>query len=144
MLRKSREEILKTLRHRQHRGKSQQVLELVQVLQQNVVKKQTLICSSFTTLDVSEWQEEVLYQEFFLTVMPMPSFRKWGQEVLPIVKKTPVLAGVCGTDPFRVMDIFLKQLKEQGFNGVQNFPTVGLIDGKFQCKFRGNRNGIWS
>lgn len=56
-----------------------------------------------------------------------------GQEVLPIVKKTPVLAGVCGTDPFRVMDIFLKQLKEQGFNGVQNFPTVGLIDGKFRA-----------
>ena len=44
----------------------------------------------------------------------------------------PVLAGVCGTDPFRVMDIFLKQLKEQGFNGVQNFPTVGLIDGVFR------------
>ena len=57
--------------------------------------------------------------------------QEMGQEVLPIVKKTPVLAGVCGTDPFRVMDIFLKQLKAQGFNGVQNFPTVGLIDGKF-------------
>lgn len=56
-----------------------------------------------------------------------------GQEVLPIVKKTPVLAGVCGTDPFRIMEIFLKQLKEQGFNGVQNFPTVGLIDGKFRA-----------
>ena len=51
----------------------------------------------------------------------------------PIVKKTPVLAGVCGTDPFRVMDLFLKQLKDQGFNGVQNFPTVGLIDGKFRA-----------
>lgn len=58
--------------------------------------------------------------------------QEMGQEVLPIVKKTPVLAGVCGTDPFRVMDIFLKQLKAQGFNGVQNFPTVGLIDGKFR------------
>ena len=52
---------------------------------------------------------------------------------MPIVKKTPVLAGVCVTDPFRVMEIFLKQLKEQGFNGVQNFPTVGLIDGKFRA-----------
>ena len=52
-----------------------------------------------------------------------------GAEVLPVVKHTPVLAGVCGTDPFRVMDIYLKQLKDQGFNGVQNFPTVGLIDG---------------
>lgn len=59
--------------------------------------------------------------------------QEMGQEVLPIVEKTPVLAGVCGTDPFRVIDIFLKQLKEQGFNGVQNFPTVGLIDGKFRA-----------
>ena len=56
-----------------------------------------------------------------------------GQEVLPVVKKTPVLAGVCGTDPFRVMDIYLKQLQAQGFNGVQNFPTVGLIDGNFRA-----------
>lgn len=55
-----------------------------------------------------------------------------GSEVLPVVKHTPVLAGVCGTDPFRVMDVYLKQLKEQGFNGVQNFPTVGLIDGVFR------------
>ena len=55
-----------------------------------------------------------------------------GAEVLPVVKETPVLAGVCGTDPFRVMEIFLKQLKEQGFAGVQNFPTVGLIDGVFR------------
>lgn len=55
-----------------------------------------------------------------------------GSEVLPVVKHTPVLAGVCGTDPFRVMEVFLKQLKEQGFNGVQNFPTVGLIDGIFR------------
>ena len=50
--------------------------------------------------------------------------QEMGQEVLPVVKNTPVLAGVCGTDPFRIMDIFLKQLKDQGFNGVQNFPTV--------------------
>ena len=55
-----------------------------------------------------------------------------GSEVLPVVKHTPVLAGVCGTDPFRVMDVYLKQLKELGFNGVQNFPTVGLIDGVFR------------
>jgi predicted TIM-barrel enzyme len=53
-------------------------------------------------------------------------------EVLPIVKHTPVLAGVCGTDPFRVMPFYLKQLKEMGFAGVQNFPTVGLIDGTFR------------
>jgi predicted TIM-barrel enzyme len=55
-----------------------------------------------------------------------------GREVLPIVKNTPVLAGVCGTDPFRLMDVFLKQLKEMGFVGVQNFPTVGLCDGAFR------------
>ncbi len=53
-------------------------------------------------------------------------------EVLPIVKRTPVLAGVCGTDPFRVMPYFLRQLKEMGFAGVQNFPTVGLFDGTFR------------
>src|SRR6266545_1334286 len=53
-------------------------------------------------------------------------------EVLPVVRDTPVLAGVCGTDPFRVMPVFLKQLKEIGFSGVQNFPTVGLIDGQFR------------
>lgn len=56
-----------------------------------------------------------------------------GAEVLPVVKRAPVLAGVCGTDPFRIMDVFLKQLKEQGFAGVQNFPTVGLIDGVFRA-----------
>ncbi len=55
-----------------------------------------------------------------------------ASEVLPIVKHTPVLAGVCGTDPFRVMPYFLKQLKEMGFVGVQNFPTVGLFDGAFR------------
>ncbi|MBV9531508.1 MAG: phosphoenolpyruvate hydrolase family protein [Bradyrhizobium sp.] len=53
-------------------------------------------------------------------------------EVLPIVTKTPVLAGVNGTDPFRDMDLFLEQLKALGFSGVQNFPTVGLIDGVFR------------
>ena len=56
-----------------------------------------------------------------------------ASEVLPIVKHTPVLAGVCGTDPFRLMDVFLKQLKDIGFSGVQNFPTVGLIDGVFRA-----------
>jgi predicted TIM-barrel enzyme len=54
-------------------------------------------------------------------------------EVLPIVEDTPVLAGVCGTDPFRRMPAFLRQLKELGFAGVQNFPTVGLIDGTFRA-----------
>src|ERR687891_229048 len=53
-------------------------------------------------------------------------------EVLPIVQHTPVLAGVCGTDPFRLMPVFLKQVKELGFSGVQNFPTVGLFDGTFR------------
>ncbi|MGN7165417.1 phosphoenolpyruvate hydrolase family protein [Paenibacillus cellulositrophicus] len=54
-------------------------------------------------------------------------------EILPIVKHTPVLAGVCGTDPFRSMPLFLKQVKDAGFSGVQNFPTVGLYDGKFRA-----------
>jgi len=53
-------------------------------------------------------------------------------EVLPVVKQTPVLAGVCGTDPFRQMDVFLPQLHALGFAGVQNFPTVGLFDGTFR------------
>ncbi|MHB8278226.1 MAG: phosphoenolpyruvate hydrolase family protein [Candidatus Humimicrobiaceae bacterium] len=53
-------------------------------------------------------------------------------EVLTVVKNTPVLAGVCGTDPFRIMSKFLLELKEIGFVGVQNFPTVGLIDGVFR------------
>jgi predicted TIM-barrel enzyme len=53
-------------------------------------------------------------------------------EVLPVVKQTPVMAGVCGTDPFRQMDVFLPQLHALGFAGVQNFPTVGLFDGTFR------------
>ncbi len=52
-----------------------------------------------------------------------------ASEVLPVVRHTPVLAGVCGTDPFRLMPVFLRQIKEMGFSGVQNFPTVGLFDG---------------
>ncbi|MCI0378719.1 MAG: phosphoenolpyruvate hydrolase family protein [Gemmataceae bacterium] len=55
-----------------------------------------------------------------------------AREVLPIVQKTPVLAGVCGTDPFRVMKLFLRDVHAAGFSGVQNFPTVGLIDGQFR------------
>jgi predicted TIM-barrel enzyme len=55
-----------------------------------------------------------------------------AREVLPVVKKTPVLAGVCGTDPFRVMKRFLREVQAAGFSGVQNFPTVGLIDGLFR------------
>ena len=54
-------------------------------------------------------------------------------EVLPVVKHTPVLAGVCATDPFRLMDVFLDELQRIGFSGVQNFPTVGLIDGTFRA-----------
>ena len=62
-------------------------------------------------------------------------------EVLPVVADTPVLAGVCGTDPFRLMPVFLKQLKEMGFSGVQNFPTVGLIDGSFRSNLEGTGMG---
>ncbi|NND21013.1 MAG: phosphoenolpyruvate hydrolase family protein [Silicimonas sp.] len=56
-----------------------------------------------------------------------------ASEVLPVARKTPVLAGVCATDPFRLMDKFLDELKRIGFAGVQNFPTVGLIDGTFRA-----------
>jgi predicted TIM-barrel enzyme len=56
-----------------------------------------------------------------------------AREVIPVVKNTPVLAGVCGTDPFRKMELFLKDVMAAGFVGIQNFPTVGLIDGKFRA-----------
>jgi len=62
-------------------------------------------------------------------------------EVLPVVKRTPVLAGVCGTDPFRLMPVFLRQLREMGFSGVQNFPTVGLIDGNFRANLEATGMG---
>src|SRR5262252_9267236 len=55
-----------------------------------------------------------------------------AREVLPVVRHTPVLAGVCGTDPFRIMKLFLREVQTAGFSGVQNFPTVGLIDGMFR------------
>src|SRR4029077_2184844 len=55
-----------------------------------------------------------------------------AREVLPVIRNTPVLAGVCGTDPFRVMKLFLRDVQAAGFSGVQNFPTVGLIDGLFR------------
>jgi len=55
-----------------------------------------------------------------------------AREVLPVVSDTPVLAGVCGTDPFRIMKLFLQEVDRAGFSGVQNFPTVGLIDGTFR------------
>jgi predicted TIM-barrel enzyme len=56
-----------------------------------------------------------------------------AREVLPVVKETPVLAGVCGTDPFRLMPVFIDELLRIGFSGIQNFPTVGLIDGTFRA-----------
>ena len=55
-----------------------------------------------------------------------------AREVIPVVKRTPVLAGVCGTDPFRIMKLFLREVDAAGFSGVQNFPTVGLIDGTYR------------
>jgi predicted TIM-barrel enzyme len=56
-----------------------------------------------------------------------------AREVLPVVEHTPVLAGVCGTDPFRDMGRFLQEIRAMGFSGVQNFPTVGLVDGRFRA-----------
>jgi predicted TIM-barrel enzyme len=64
-----------------------------------------------------------------------------ASEVLPVVKDVPVLAGVNGTDPFRLMPVFLRQLKEIGFDGVQNFPTVGLIDGNFRANLEATGMG---
>jgi predicted TIM-barrel enzyme len=62
-------------------------------------------------------------------------------EVLPVVEDTPVLAGVCGTDPFRLMPVFLKNLKQIGFSGIQNFPTVGLIDGQLRANLEATGMG---
>jgi predicted TIM-barrel enzyme len=62
-------------------------------------------------------------------------------EVLPVVQDTPVLAGVCGTDPFRLMPVFIERLKEMGFTGVQNFPTVGLIDGNLRANLEATGMG---
>jgi len=64
-----------------------------------------------------------------------------AREVLPVVKTTPVLAGVCGTDPFRLMKLFLKEVDAAGFSGVQNFPTVGLIDGTFRANLEETQMG---
>lgn len=64
-----------------------------------------------------------------------------ANEVLPVVEKTPVLAGVCGTDPMRLMGRFLQQVKAVGFAGVQNFPTVGLIDGVFRANLEETNMG---
>lgn len=64
-----------------------------------------------------------------------------ANEVLPVVRKTPVLAGVCGTDPMRLMPNFLRQVRDAGFAGVQNFPTVGLIDGTFRANLEETNMG---
>src|SRR6266851_5622390 len=58
--------------------------------------------------------------------------KEMAAEVLQIIKHTPVLAGICGTDPFLILDRFLRELQDMGFAGIQNFPTVGLIDGTFR------------
>jgi len=65
-----------------------------------------------------------------------------ASEVLPVVKDVPVLAGVNGTDPFRIMKVFLRQLQDMGFDGVQNFPTVGLIDGNFRTNLEATGMGF--
>jgi predicted TIM-barrel enzyme len=67
-----------------------------------------------------------------------------AREVLPVVQNTPVLAGVNGTDPFRLMPVFLRELKDMGFDGIQNFPTVGLFDGRIRayCEETGFSYGL--
>jgi predicted TIM-barrel enzyme len=64
---------------------------------------------------------------------PLTQTRYQAGEILPLLTTTPVLAGVCATDPFRDIPRFLRQLRDLGFAGVQNFPTVGLIDGQFRA-----------
>src|SRR6185437_6712322 len=73
------------------------------------------------------WAGVLAYGDANAIVVEMAS------EVLPVVRNTPVLAGVNGTDPFRLMPVFLRQLREMGFDGVQNFPTVGLFDGRIRA-----------
>ena len=68
--------------------------------------------------------------------------KEMALEVLPVVKQTPVLAGVNGTDPFVLMPQFLAELKAMGFSGVQNFPTIGLFDGVMRQSLRGDRHGL--
>ena len=68
--------------------------------------------------------------------------KEMAYEVITAVEHTPVLAGVCGTDPFMIRDQFLVELKELGFAGIQNFPTVGLIDGVFRENLEENRYGL--
>ncbi|SMQ45671.1 unnamed protein product [Zymoseptoria tritici ST99CH_3D7] len=65
-----------------------------------------------------------------------------AKDVLPVVKNTPVIAGVCGTDPYKDMPRFLAQLRDMGFAGVQNFPTVGLIDGQFRASLEETNMGF--
>jgi len=67
--------------------------------------------------------------------------KEMAREVLPVVKRTPVIAGVNGTDPFLILDHFLDELKALGFSGVQNFPTVGLIDGRFRANLEETGHG---
>ncbi len=65
-----------------------------------------------------------------------------AREVIPVVRSTPVLAGVCATDPFRKMELFLREVDAAGFSGVQNFPTVGLIDGNFRANLEETNMGF--
>ena len=68
--------------------------------------------------------------------------KEMAYEVITAVKQTPVLAGVCGTDPFLLRDPFLRELKDMGFAGIQNFPTVGLIDGTFRANLEETGMGV--
>ena len=68
--------------------------------------------------------------------------KEMAAEVLPVVRHTPVLAGVNGTDPFLLLGPFLRELKDIGFSGVQNFPTIGLFDGTMRTSLRGDRHGL--
>ena len=79
------------------------------------------------------WPAAVRWPGCWPTATPTRSSWRWRAEVLPVVRHTPVLAGVNGTDPFMITDRFLRELADLGFAGIQNFPTVGLIDGVFRA-----------
>ena len=91
--------------------------------------------SSSTIPAATAWPAAARRRACSPTATPTRSSRRWRVEVLPVVKHTPVLAGVNGTDPFVLMPQFLAELKAMGFSGVQNFPTIGLFDGAMRSSF---------
>ena len=106
--------------------------EQVQEFRQNARSREGLILLLFIIPGGIEWRRGSL-AGLLSYGNANEIVKEMAYEILPVVKNTPVLAGVCGTDPFMLRDSFLKELKKMGFAGIQNFPTVGLIDGVFRA-----------